>query len=193
MQRELWHLQQSSQDPELQSRPCLSPVGQILAEIWRFAPVLEVILQLIARAGKVPPRRAWLLVGGPLEVCLRPILPGPFWAFPFKEDKSRSLKVERRTLVRKKTVTRKTEVRIRSSKFVPLARQVLAVMPEMMPQDGPVKNQTYPRPGLALLQRFGSWLLRTTQTPTEVTGGHTIVSEHLCGRHPDWVPRKLIL
>ena len=37
VQRELWHLQQSSRDPEVQSWPCLSPVGQILAEIWRFA------------------------------------------------------------------------------------------------------------------------------------------------------------
>ena len=37
MQRELWHLQQSSRDPELQSWRYLSQVGQILAEIWRFA------------------------------------------------------------------------------------------------------------------------------------------------------------
>ena len=37
--------------------------------------VLEVILQLIVRAGKVTPRRAWILGGGPLEVLLRPILP----------------------------------------------------------------------------------------------------------------------
>ena len=42
VQRELWHLQQSSRDPEVQSWPCLSPVGQILAEIWRFAPTKGV-------------------------------------------------------------------------------------------------------------------------------------------------------
>jgi len=43
--------------------------------------VLEVILQVIVRAGKVPPRRAWLVVVvGPLEVFLRPILLGPLWA-----------------------------------------------------------------------------------------------------------------
>jgi len=57
--------------------------------------VLEALLQLIARAGKVSPRRAWLLVGGPLEGFLRPMLPGPFWAFTFKRDKSRGLKAER--------------------------------------------------------------------------------------------------
>ena len=37
MRKELWHVQQSSRDPELQPRPCLSQVEQILAEIWRFA------------------------------------------------------------------------------------------------------------------------------------------------------------
>ena len=39
--------------------------------------VLEVILQVIVRAGTVPTRRAWLLVGGPLEGFLRPILHAP--------------------------------------------------------------------------------------------------------------------
>ena len=41
-----------------------------------LAWVLEVLLQVIVRAGKVPPRRAWLVVVGPPEVFLRPILPG---------------------------------------------------------------------------------------------------------------------
>ena len=62
------------------------------------AGVLEVILQVIVGAGEVPPRRAWLLVGGPLEGFLRPILPGPFWAFTFQRDKSQGFKVRRQTL-----------------------------------------------------------------------------------------------
>ena len=57
--------------------------------------VLEFILQLIARAGKGPPRRAWLPVGGPLEGFLSPISLGQFWAFTFKRDKSRGFKAER--------------------------------------------------------------------------------------------------
>ena len=56
--------------------------------------VLEVILQVIVRAGKVPPRRAWLLDVGPLEVFLRPILPGLMWAFTFKQDRRRGFEVE---------------------------------------------------------------------------------------------------
>ena len=60
--------------------------------------VLEVILQVIIRAGKVPQRRTWLLVGGPLAGFFRSILPGPFWAFTFKRDKSRCFKAERQTL-----------------------------------------------------------------------------------------------
>ena len=58
--------------------------------------VLEVILQVIVRAGKEPPRRAWILFGrvGPLEVLLRPILPGPALAFTFNRDKSRGFKAE---------------------------------------------------------------------------------------------------
>jgi len=59
--------------------------------------VLEVILQVIVRAGKVPPRRTWFLVGGSLEGFLRSILSGP-WAFTFKRDKSRCFKSERQTL-----------------------------------------------------------------------------------------------
>ena len=62
------------------------------------ARVLEVILQVIVGEGKIPPRRARLLVGGPLEGFLRPILPGPFWAFTLKRDKSRCFEAERRTL-----------------------------------------------------------------------------------------------
>ena len=37
--------------------------------------VLEVILQVIVRLGKGPPRRAWVFDVGPLEVFLWPILP----------------------------------------------------------------------------------------------------------------------
>ena len=58
--------------------------------------VLEVILKVIVRAGKEPSRQAWILFVrvGPLEVLLRPILPGPVWAFTFKRDKSRGFKAE---------------------------------------------------------------------------------------------------
>jgi hypothetical protein len=56
--------------------------------------VLEDILQVIVRAGKVPPRWACLVFVGPLEVFLRPILPGPLWALTFQRDKSRGLKEE---------------------------------------------------------------------------------------------------
>ena len=50
--------------------------GDGIGRAW----VVEVILQVIVRAGKEPPRRAWVLVG--------PILPGPLWAFTFKRDRS---------------------------------------------------------------------------------------------------------
>ena len=49
--------------------------------------VLEVILQVIVRLGKGPPRRAWVFDVGPLEVFLWPILPGPLWAWTFNRDK----------------------------------------------------------------------------------------------------------
>lgn len=49
--------------------------------------VLEVILQVIVRLGKGPPRRAWVFDVGPLEVFLWPILPGPLWACTFNRDK----------------------------------------------------------------------------------------------------------
>lgn len=47
LQRELWDLQQSrkaSRDPQLQPWPYLSPVGQILAEIWRLALTKGVLV-----------------------------------------------------------------------------------------------------------------------------------------------------
>ena len=56
--------------------------------------VLEVILQVIVRTGKVPPRRAWVFDVEPLEVFLRPILPGPLWAFTFNRDKRWGFKAE---------------------------------------------------------------------------------------------------
>ena len=52
-------------------RPChpqeVQGGGSVGDGCYRRAWVLEAILQLISRAGKVPPRRAWILVGGPLE------------------------------------------------------------------------------------------------------------------------------
>ena len=56
--------------------------------------VLEVILQVIVRLGKGPPRRAWVFDVGPLEVFLWPILPGPLWAFTFDRDKRWGFKAE---------------------------------------------------------------------------------------------------
>ena len=66
--------------------------GDGIGRAW----VVEVILQVIVRAGKEPPRRVWIFFVrvGPLAVLLRSILPGPVWAFTFKRDKSRGFKAE---------------------------------------------------------------------------------------------------
>ena len=65
---------------EVQERGAVGDGGDGLGRAW----VLEVILQVVVRAGKKPPRRAWVLFHlGPLEVLLRPILPGPAWAFAY--------------------------------------------------------------------------------------------------------------
>ena len=49
-------------------------------------------LQVIVGAGKVPPRRAWFLVGGPLGGFLRTILPGSLWAFTLSGTKVGALR-----------------------------------------------------------------------------------------------------
>ena len=55
---------------QVQELAAVGDGGDGLGRAW----VLEVILQLVGRAGKKPPRRAWVLLHvGPREVPLRPI------------------------------------------------------------------------------------------------------------------------
>ena len=68
--------------------------GEGLRRVWRE---VEIVLQVVVRAGEGPPRRAgvFFVVVSPLEVPLWPVLPGALWALTFERDKLGWLEVER--------------------------------------------------------------------------------------------------